>query len=356
MKCDNINSEHLSLLSKVKKSALKFNNNDAPQKPSTLNAFSKWFTRGKKARKGKNKQPQITKRADKLRVKISPLFFVMALFFVAIGQFYEFICAVTAVIMHEFSHARVARIRGYALNELKLMPYGACLYGEFEGVLPIDETLIALAGPALNLVLSVLFVALWWVYPASYPFTNSFVACNLYVGIFNLLPVYPMDGGRIVLAALSHNLPRSRAYKIMRKISVVTAIAAVALIIVSVVHSVNITLIAVGFFLVVSALIPDKSCKYASLYDEAYRIERLKNGCAVYEFAVLNTMTALQVKRKFRAGKLNRITVLSNEFKTLGTIDEGEFIAAMLRSSQLTQAGEILNIVNRNNNQSACNT
>lgn len=72
------------------------------------------------------------------------------------------------------------------------------------------------AGPALNIILAVLCLSLWWLIPASYYFTENFAYANMSIAAVNLLPVYPLDGGRITLAAASRRINRQTAYKRLR--------------------------------------------------------------------------------------------------------------------------------------------
>lgn len=93
------------------------------------------------------------------------------------------------------------------------MPYGAALIGEYESASARDEIAIAAIGPACNFFLLLITVATWWLCPAFYDFTACFAAANLCLVVVNLLPVFPLDGGRILLAALSRYRSRSVALK-----------------------------------------------------------------------------------------------------------------------------------------------
>ena len=79
------------------------------------------------------------------KIKISPLVFVFAAVMVFWGYGFTLIGYFVAVVMHEMAHAEVARKRGYVLGKIKIMPYGASLTGEFEGMNCRDEFLIAIA-------------------------------------------------------------------------------------------------------------------------------------------------------------------------------------------------------------------
>lgn len=103
-----------------------------------------------------------------------------------------------AMLLHECAHYRVALSRRYKCNSMKLSAFGAVLYGKFDDVNPDDAMAIALAGPCANIVAAVICLALWWTIPSAYVFTDVFFNANVSMALVNLLPCYPLDGGRIV--------------------------------------------------------------------------------------------------------------------------------------------------------------
>lgn len=108
----------------------------------------------------------------------------------------------TAVLLHELAHYAVARARFYHCYEVRVSVFGAVLYGDFRDVEPRDRIAIALAGPLANAVMCVLCLALWWAFPSTYVFTEVFFAANASMACVNMLPCYPLDGGRVVTGLL----------------------------------------------------------------------------------------------------------------------------------------------------------
>ena len=93
------------------------------------------------------------------------------------------------------------------------------LYGEFDDVDRVDSIKIAIAGPLMNFLLAITTIALWWVFPISYNFTVDFMMSNVSLGLINLLPCYPLDGGRIFVAFLEKKVGFFRSLKISRFLS-----------------------------------------------------------------------------------------------------------------------------------------
>lgn len=140
-----------------------------------------------------------------------------------------FIIAIFAcVVAHEFGHVLVARRFGYKTPDITLLPIGGMARLEAMPEEPRQEILVALAGPAVNVVIAGILVVFLGARPDAQAlgaladpevsFLARLASVNLFLAIFNLIPAFPMDGGRVLRAALAIIYPRARA----------TAIAATA--------------------------------------------------------------------------------------------------------------------------------
>ena len=257
-----------------------------------------------------------------MKVRISPLVFVFALVAVLCGSWTYLIGYLVAVVMHEMTHAEVAKRLGYTLSELKIMPYGASLTGKFEGVSARDEFLIAIAGPLSNIFAALVCTALWWLAPSTYYFTESFVVANVFTAVTNILPVFPLDGGRALLAILSRKIPRQRAYKIIRVAGFVVTAAFVALFVLSLIYSVNFTFALMALFVLLSTLFPDKNSKYQRLYSMAYRSEKLRHGLTVREIMVADTLTLYALTKMLNGNYYHRFCVVNEKLEPSYCISE----------------------------------
>ncbi len=149
----------------------------------------------------------------------------LALFMVAL-----FVC----VVMHEFGHALMARRFGIRTHDITLLPIGGVARLDRIPEQPGQELLVAIAGPLVNVVVA---AALWgwlswqrglWVSDAlmtlvhpsgalflySRNFLPALAFTNLFVAAFNMLPAFPLDGGRVTRALLSLWWPRVTATRI----------------------------------------------------------------------------------------------------------------------------------------------
>jgi Zn-dependent protease len=126
----------------------------------------------------------------------------------------------TCVVLHELGHSFTAMRFGIGVRRILLMPIGGMAEMDDIPRQPSRELLITLAGPAVNFVIAaVLWLILRTVNYAddadpnySWPaFTTELVIWNIRMGIFNLLPAFPMDGGRILRALLATRMRYLRA-------------------------------------------------------------------------------------------------------------------------------------------------
>ncbi len=124
-----------------------------------------------------------------------------------------------SVLVHELMHCVVARRRGAVVEDILLMPLGGLSQMHDLPEAPNDELAIAGVGPLTNFVLALLFAAVGLgfgarVWPPTLfggPWLARLLWMNVLLGAFNLLPAIPMDGGRVLRAALARRHDRRTA-------------------------------------------------------------------------------------------------------------------------------------------------
>lgn len=172
------------------------------------------------------------KRIGAFRVRVHPLFLAAGVLSAFTGQLLLFLSAVLAALEHEFAHSIAARSEGYCLDKILLMPYGAVISGDLSGIPPKAEAKVLLAGPLANAFTALAFAALWWLFPETYPYTEAAAEVSLSLFLVNLLPAYPLDGGRLLLLLLAP-LGEPRARLISRIAACLTAGGIFALFVIS---------------------------------------------------------------------------------------------------------------------------
>lgn len=128
------------------------------------------------------------------------------------------------VVLHEFGHALTALHYGVGTKSILLLPIGGVASLERMPEEPRQELLITLAGPAVNLVIVLLVGVPFWLYigsfalpevldapPTWFSVLGFVVMANMVLFLFNLIPAFPMDGGRILRSLLSMRMDRVKA-------------------------------------------------------------------------------------------------------------------------------------------------
>lgn len=140
-----------------------------------------------------------------------------------------FICLIfLCVLLHEFGHSLAARRYGIATPDITLLPIGGVARLERIPENPAEELVVALAGPAVNVVIAaVLFVILGGapspeaamnLENGAHGLLERLFWVNVTLVLFNLIPAFPMDGGRVLRALLGYRLGHRRATEVAAQI------------------------------------------------------------------------------------------------------------------------------------------
>ena len=140
-----------------------------------------------------------------------------------------FVC----VVLHEFGHILMARYFGIRTPEVVLLPIGGMSRMERIPDKPRQELLVAIAGPAVSLAIALILIAALgelpnpiklWPRDPGRSLLVQLAYANLMLLAFNLLPVFPMDGGRVLRALLSSRLGHARGTRIAAAVGQAAAI------------------------------------------------------------------------------------------------------------------------------------
>ena len=146
----------------------------------------------------------------------------------------------TSVLIHEMSHSLVARSRGTSVKRITLFIFGGMAEIEKEPETPYSEFVMAIAGPTASFVMGIIFGVIWIftvnIAPIREP-VKYLAIINIVLGVFNMLPGYPLDGGRVL---------RSIIWKVTGNLERATFIAS------TVGRVIGFVIIAVGIFFILT--------------------------------------------------------------------------------------------------------
>ncbi|MDA8228154.1 MAG: M50 family metallopeptidase [Desulfitobacterium hafniense] len=174
-------------------------------------------------------------RVGGLSIKIHPAFILVLILYAALGLIPQAVLVFGLVIGHELAHLFAAKAYGFKVVGLEIFPFGGAAYCEdlFEGR-KVEESIMALAGPFFNLVM----IAIGEVFRRQGIWQGSladdYIRFNFWLAAFNLIPVLPLDGGRVVRALATERFGYVKSTKALawagQGLGVILGIIGVALI------------------------------------------------------------------------------------------------------------------------------
>ncbi len=157
-----------------------------------------------------------------MHIKFDSKVIIFVLFFLVLGFEKIYLLFLIFAIVHELSHMIIGIILGFHPSRICIMPFGAYMSFKIDiksyntkirngSICSLKKMFVALAGPISNIILAIIFFIKKDYIIISY--------INILLGIFNLLPIYPLDGGRIIKQILIILLGRRKALKYTNDIS-----------------------------------------------------------------------------------------------------------------------------------------
>lgn len=207
------------------------------------------------------------------KVQIDFSFYFIFLIALLIEEFKLYFIYVCFIVLHEMSHYIVAKKLGYLPAKIKLTFFGASLEG-YDEFYYRDEIKVVLAGPLFNLVVVVLCYISFWFWPESYIVLSDVLEANLSILLFNVLPIFPLDFGRLILAQISLKKDRKTALKCVNIVSFVIILILFCVFLLSFFYEYNFVF---GFVVLNLCLLHFSSSNGTSFRRDLYSFSKLKN-------------------------------------------------------------------------------
>ena len=258
---------------------------------------------------------------------------------------------------HELAHAFMAHRLGFAVEAVEIQPFGfiARLAGGRQS--PAQAAAIAAAGPTVSLLLALVSSGIRLIAGGVGAGVSEFTRFNLSVGLINLLPVLPLDGGRLALAAIEAKCPgreRARGAGLLCALGVLLGLSLAAAGLAPLVMSISgaktkppaggVSFIITGAFIAAAAFGEKKYAAGGGAAQLLSRRSRLKSGQSVRVTAVAmhRDATVGEALRAVTGAGYGAVLVTDDELKTIGVADEGMLMEAVLRGGSGERLGSLL--------------
>ena len=258
------------------------------------------------------------------------LFIITILIFILAGQGIMIGANLLALLLHEAGHLFIANRFHLPVSEIELMPFGGMMCMPLgEGMTGLRGLLLASAGICVNLFCSAFCIAL----PQS-AFLKWFLLSNLSMLTVNLLPVLPLDGGRMLLSLLSARMGRPKAFSLLLTLGRVLAGCMLLFSLIQAFRGVYRPAGAfLGCYLLYAASQEEKhgTARYLSaLYARRFRIE---SGTAVpvQQLCVSEQLTLFQLLPQLQPNAYHIVTVVDDAAcAIIGTLHEEQLFHAAI--------------------------
>lgn len=235
------------------------------------------------------------------------------------------------VILHEAAHIIAAAKFGCSFNNLNINIFG--IKAELNNIDELTEKrklIVYLAGPLFNIFMSVIMYSIYNYY--DFQFIKTSIMINLCLGIFNLLPAYPLDGSRICEILLSKKFLYKKSKKITEIFSfIISGILFVVFSMMLFLHKVNISLFLAVILITYTTFLERDKTMYIIMGDMISKGRKLKKHSYIenktisvyYKKGLVNVLTLVD-KNKF-----NSFYILNEDMELLGILNEDELIKAL---------------------------
>lgn len=263
----------------------------------------------------------------------------------ALGQGAALGVMLPVLTLHELGHVLAAQALGVRVAAVELTPFGGVARLEgWKQLPPWQAGLIAACGPLTNLVLLMAAVSLAHYGVVGGPWVTLFIRGNIVLMLFNLLPAFPMDGGRMMHALLSGWLGEQGANRLLAGCGIGLGLAVLGLTAWVMTQGVlNLSLGLIGCYLIYAALRERNTPAYTQLHRALRYRQRLdeRGAMPARHWVVRGDLPVEKLAQRLDANSYHDIQVVDEALRPLGAVDEQALLRALLDRPGST-VGEVL--------------
>ncbi|GAA0114288.1 M50 family metallopeptidase [Clostridium senegalense] len=271
-------------------------------------------------------------------IKFNKYLIPYLIFLIVLGLNKNLFMGFSIVIIHEFCHYFMARILGFKGFCIELLPVGAAIkLKDLDEASIKEDILISISGPIGNFILALISLVLYRLYGNIV--VKRFLDYNLALGMFNLLPLFPLDGGRVLKDILRTKFLYKKANEIALNISMFCAYIILILGIISLPYDVsNINIVLISIFILIITKKEKERIVYVIMgYTIKKREKLLKRGYIENKsISVYYKLNLIQLLDFIDKNHYHIFTVLDDNMEVLKTIYEEEIIEFLKNEGNVT--------------------
>ena len=277
-----------------------------------------------------------------MRIKINMSFILFLFISLYLGYWQHMSIIFISVLAHELGHGIMAKALGANVIEVQLFPFGGIAIMEniakYGGC---KELIVAISGPIISMMVGLIFL----IYKNVFALGELAYRYNSALFLFNLLPVLPLDGGRVVRNILLYRTSYKRATKFMtiggKLLAIILASFNVHLIIKG---QETVAYIAAAIFIFAGAIKEEKNCSYIYLLNRNNRKERMigKKGVSHRLLKASKETFLKNIVDQFSPGNVCKIRIYDEGGDFIIELSEADIMDGFLMFGYLSKVKDIL--------------
>ncbi|MDQ0901455.1 M50 family metallopeptidase [Paenibacillus sp. V4I7] len=268
--------------------------------------------------------------------RFHPLFTLIMIGSAITGYFLEAVTLFGIVLVHEMGHLAAANGFGWRVREVQLLPFGGVLVVDELGTAPTrEELIVSLAGPLQHVWMILVALLMKWVDVGASSWWDYFIEANLMIGLFNLIPVMPLDGGKVMQSLLGYLLSYHNTILYTAWISMILSLAIIVIAIIQLISGhLPLNILVIGIFLLVSNWYAYRQLPYhffRFLIGRGNRMSQLlSRGTLAQPIVITRHRTMAETLKLFMREKYHLIYIVGETGRIQAVLPEQQLVSGYL--------------------------